>query len=252
MTIAMTVSGLLAGGLVLVTASIAWAQGPAPFEFGYGHLNIGVQATSPSIDQDTRFPLYDETARIQTDGNAGGGVLLDLGGGVHVWRRLYAGLSYTFGSNTNDAALTATVPHPSIFDQPRTVTATTPDLKHTEHAVHLQAMWRMPITTKFDVSIGGGPTFFSVTQDLVSGITVQEIGNPTTGVNLTGITTERAKDSPVGYNIQADGTYLLNRRYGVGAFLRITGGSADLKVGGDTVGIDVGGFQLGIGGRVRF
>ena len=115
-----------------------------------------------------------------------------------VWQRVYAGLSFTSGSNTEDAALTATVPHPFIFEEFRTVTGTTPGLKHSEQALHLQAMWHIPVTTKFDVLVGGGPTFFWVKQDLVSGITVTEIGNPTTGVNLSGVTVERANESTVG------------------------------------------------------
>ena len=149
------------GALVLV-APLASAQGPAPLERGYGHVNLGVQATSHDLEQDTVFVIYDEPGRIQVNGSGGGGVLFDIGGGWRVWQRLYAGLSFTSGSNTEDAALNATVPHPSNFDEFRTVTGTTPGLKHSEQAVHLQAMWRYPVTTKFDVLVGGGPTFFSV------------------------------------------------------------------------------------------
>jgi hypothetical protein len=245
-------TGLLTLGAVTLAASLASAQGPAPFDTGYGHLNLGVQAGSHDVNQGTSFPLYDEAARIQTSGSGGGGVLFDIGGGVRVWRQLYAGLSFTRGSNTEDASLTASVPHPSRFDEFRTLSGTTPGLKHTEQALHLQAMWRIPITTKFDVSVGGGPTFFSVKQDLVSGITVAEVGNPTTGVNLTGVTLERDSDSTVGFNLGADGTYLLTERFGVGGFLRFAGGSVDLETGGNAVGLDVGGFQIGVGGRVRF
>jgi hypothetical protein len=245
-------AGLLTFGALILAASLASAQGPAPFEFGYAHLNLGVQASSHDVNQDIGFPLYLETARIQTGGSGGGGVLFDIGGGVRVWRQLYGGLSFTRGSNTEDASLTASVPHPRAFDQFRTVSGTATGLTHTEQALHLQAMWRIPITTKFDISIGGGPTFYSVKQDLVSGITIAEIGDPTTGVNLTGVTKERDSASTVGYNLGADGTYLLTERFGVGGFLRFTGGSVDLETGGNTVGIDVGGFQIGVGGRVRF
>jgi hypothetical protein len=245
-------TSLMTMGALILVAPLASAQGPAPLERGYGHLNLGVQATSHDLQQDTAFVIYDEPGRIQANGSGGGGVLFDIGGGWRVWQRLYAGLSFTSGSNTEDAALSASVPHPSIFDEFRTVTGTTPGLKHSEQAVHLHAMWRIPVTTKFDVLVGGGPTFFSAKQDLVSGITVTEIGNPTTGVNLTGVTVERASDSTVGYNLGADGTYLLTQRFGVGGFMRFTGGSVSLETGGNTVDLDVGGFQIGVGGRVRF
>jgi len=245
-------TGPLTFGALILAASVASAQGRAPLETGYGHVNLGLQGSTHDLEQDSGFTIYDETATIQTRGNGGGGVLFDIGGGYRVWQRLYAGLSFTSGSNTEDASVTANVPHPFVFDQFRTVTGTAPGLKHSEDALHLQAMWRIPITTKFDVSVGGGPTFFWVNQDLVSGITVAEIGNPTTGVNLTGVSVERAKDNTVGYNLQADGTYLLTERFGVGGFLRFTGGSVSLEAGGNRLDLDVGGFQIGIGGRVRF
>jgi hypothetical protein len=245
-------TSLMTVGAWILAAPFASAQGPAPLERGYGHVNLGVQATSHDLEQDTPFVIYDEPGRIQANGSGGGGVLFDIGGGYRVWQRVYAGLSFTSGSNTEDAALSATVPHPFFFDEFRTVTGTTPGLKHSEQALHLQAMWRIPVTTKFDVLLGGGPTFFWVDQDLVSGITVTEIGNPTTGVNLSGVTVERASESTVGYNLGADGTYLLTQRFGVGGFLRFTGGSVTLDTAGSEVDLDVGGFQIGIGGRVRF
>lgn len=246
------VMGLLICGALILAATPAAAQRPAPFERGYAHLNFGVQGTSSDVNQDSTFPVYDEAARLQTTGTTGHGALFDVGGGMRVWQRLYAGLSFTTGSNTEDAPLTASIPHPFFFDQPRTVTGTASGLKHSQQAVHLQAMWRIPVTTAFDISIGGGPTFFSVKQDMVTGITFSEVGDPTTGVTLTGVTVERVSDNPVGFHLQADGTYLLTRRFGVGGFLRYAGGNADLESADNTLDIDVGGFQIGVGGRVRF
>jgi hypothetical protein len=245
--------GLLVGGALTFAGSSASAQGPAPLEFGYGHLNLGLQASPHDLDQDTTATIYDEPARIQVSDEFGTGAVFDVGGGVRVWRRLYAGLSYSRLSNTRDATVNASIPHPQVFDQPRAVTATA-GLKHTEDQVHLHAMWRMPITTKFDVTVGIGPTFYSVRQDLVeiTEANISETGNPSTGVTINSVNVVRATDSTVGWNLSADGTYLLTRRYGVGGFLRFTGGSVDMNVGSETVGLDVGGFQIGIGGRVRF
>jgi hypothetical protein len=173
---------------------------------------------------------------------------------VRVWRRLYAGLSYSRVSNTKDVTVNASIPHPSRFDEPRDVTTTAPGLKHTENQVHLHALWRMPITTKFDVAVGIGPTFYSVRQDLVqiTEANISEMGNPTTGVTINSVNVVRDSDGTVGYNLSADGTYMLTQRFGVGGFLRFTGGSVDMAVDNNTVGLDVGGFQIGVGGRVRF
>jgi hypothetical protein len=245
-------TGLLAGGALILAASSAAAQGPAPFEFGYAHLNFGVQASGNDLTQNTGFPIYEEIASVQVSGDIGGTAMFDVGGGVRVWQQIYAGLSFARGTNTNDAAVTASIPHPTNFDEFRTATATAPGLRHTEQAIHLHAMWRFPITTKFDVSVGLGPSFYSVKQDLVTSIGITEIGNPTTGVSISSVNVERRSDSTVGYNLSADGTYLLTRRFGVGAFLRFTGASAELALDNDTVDVDAGGFQIGFGGRVRF
>jgi hypothetical protein len=245
-------AGLLAGGTLILAASSASAQGPAPYEFGYGHLNFGIQASSHDLSQNSGFPLYLETARVQTSSDIGSTAIFDVGGGVRVWHQIYGGFSFSRGSNTNDGTITASIPHPSDFDVFRTATATAPDLKHVEQAIHLHAMWRFPITTKFDVLVGVGPSFYSVKQDLVTAIGVTEQGNPTTGVSITSVTVERRSDNTVGYNLSADGTYLLTRRFGVGGFMRFTGASAKLDVGNDTVDVDAGGFQIGFGGRVRF
>jgi hypothetical protein len=246
--------GLLVGAALTLGGASASAQGPAPFEFGYGHLNVGLQASPHDLDQDTAPTIYEQAARIQAGGKFGTGALFDIGGGVHVWHRIYAGLSYSRLSNTKDATVNASIPHPQFFNQPRAVTATAPGLKHTEDQVHLHALWRMPITTKFDVAVGVGPTFYSVRQDLaqITEANISEIGNPTTGVSINSVNVVRAKDSTVGYNLTADGTYLLTQRFGVGGFLRFTGGSVDMTIGNDTVDLDVGGFQIGVGGRVRF
>jgi hypothetical protein len=246
--------GLLTGGALTLAGATAAAQGPAPFEFGYGHLNLGLQASPHDLNQDTNPTIYQEPARIQVSEEFGTGAMFDIGGGVRVWRRLYAGLSYSRLSNTKDATVNASIPHPTRFDEPRAVTTTAPGLKHTEDQVHLHAMWRMPITTKFDVAVGIGPTFYSVRQDLaqVTEENISEIGNPTTGVTINSVSVLRATDSTVGYNLTADGTYLLTRRFGVGGFLRFTGGSVDTTVDNNTVGLDLGGFQIGVGGRVRF
>ena len=48
------------------------------------------------------------------------------------------------------------------------------------------------------------------------------------------MTIERDSDSTVGYNIGADGTYLLTQRFGVGGFMRFTGGSVTLATGGNS------------------
>lgn len=245
--------GVLVAGALCVGASQAAAQGPPPLDGGYAHINIGAQTGSHDLTQQGSFPLYGEDALFNTTIDVGGSPIFDIGAGYRViWSQFYVGLSLTRSSDRANSTVTGSIPHPLVTDQFRAVTGEATGLKHSETALHLQAVWRQPVTTKFDVALSVGPTIFFVNQDLVSGLTVAEQGNPTTGVVLTGVQTEKVSETGVGFNIGADGTYMITQRLGAGGFLRYTGGSVDLKGAAGTFNLDVGGLQVGAGLRVRF
>jgi hypothetical protein len=241
-------AGFLVAGAVLASAADAAAQGPAPFDTGYAHINVGVQAGSHDLTQNGSVPLFDEQATFNATTKVDGGGLFDIGGGARVWRQLYAGLSYTHTSDDSSAAVSGQIPDRLFFDRFHPVAGTVSGLDHSENAIHLQALWHMPITTKFDLMVGGGPTIFRVKQDLVSGISVT--GDP--DVVLASIDKQSVKGTGVGINLQVDGTYLFTERFGGGMVLRYAGGSVDLDSDAGTVSLDTGGFQIGFGLRVRF
>ena len=234
--------------LFLVIAAAPASAQPAPFDRGYFHVNFGGQVGSSDLDQPGSFTLYDETAVFNLRGEVGGGALFDIGGGVRVWgQQLYAGISYSRSSGSSDATLSGQVPHPLFFDMPRPISGTVSGLDHTEHAVHLQAVWRQPINTLFDVAVFLGPTFFSVNQDAVSALTVTE---PAPAIGS--VTTTSISDGAIGFHIGADVAYRLTRRIGVGLLLRYAGGSVDLPAANQESSLDVGGLQVGAGVRVGF
>ena len=242
--------GVLAGAAILASTGAAQAQGPAPLDRGYLHANIGLQATSHDLTQSGAVPVYDEPAPFTAAGEVDGGALFEIGGGYRVWGDVFAGVSYTRMSKDADAVLTASAPHPVFFDQFRSVNGTVPGLDHAEQALHLQAVWRKPVTTDIDVAVSAGPTIFFVKQDLVSGLSVAETGSG--GAVLTDITVGEASEKGVGFHIGVDGTYLITRQWGAGAFVRYAGGSVDLESDAGTTSLDVGGFQIGAGIRYRF
>ena len=245
-------TGLLVAGALVAGGGQASAQGSAPLERGYAHVNFGAQGGSHDLTQSGALTIYDEAAPFTAKTNGGGGPVFDVGGGYRLFGKLYAGIAYSWTSDKSDADVSGSVPHPFYYDQFRAVSGTAPGLEHSEGAIHIQGVWRQPITTKFDLALSFGPTIFMVKQDLVSGLTLAEQGDPTTGVVLTGVQTEQVSETAVGFNVGADGTYMFNSRLGAGAFLRYTGGSADLKGTGGTVNVDVGGVQIGAGLRLRF
>ena len=216
-------------------------------------INFGYQVGDRSFLR-TFLPsaIYGETATYGVNYESGGGGFFDISGGVRVWRNLAAGLGVTRFSTASGAAVTGSIPHPLFFDQPRTGTFARSDLEHTETGIHLQAVWVVPVTDQIEVSVFGGPSFFSVDQGLITSVTFAEIEAPFFEVAFTGASTTTVSDRAVGGNMGVDITYLVTERYGGGLFVRWAGASVDIPASGGSPSIDVGGTQFGIGLRARF
>jgi hypothetical protein len=208
------------------------------------NITGGAQAGSHTVATSATFDLYDEQGTLSSSQKVGGGGLFDVSGGYKVRKNLAAGIGYSWSGSKGDASITALVPDPVFTDQPRNVSASAADLKHTENTIHLFAAWMVPVTDKIDVGISAGPSIFVVSQDLPTALTVTEPG-PT----VNQITTEKSSKTTVGINIGFDVAYMLNKRWGVGGLARYTWGSVDLKNATDK--LTVGGFQIGAGLRLR-
>lgn len=212
-----------------------------------GFLNVtgGVQTGSHTIATDTTFGLYDEVATFGTTQDISGGGFFDLSAGYKVWRNMALGAGLSWTSSKADAEGDGSIPDPVFYDRLRAIKVSAADLNHTERAIHLMAVWMVPVTDKIDVGISAGPTVFQVKQDLPGALNITEPGPSVTGVDVTEI-----NKTTIGLNIGVDVTYLLNKRVGVGGLARYTRGSADLD--GATEKLTVGGFQIGGGLRIRF
>jgi hypothetical protein len=165
-------------------------------------------------------------------------------------------VSYTSRvKTTDDLAANVAVPHPLFAGEPRTATAQLGGLGYSEQAVHIQAVWFMPVTTRFDVAVFAGPSVFVVKLDQATfgPANIQEGAFPFTSVTITGVSASSRSETAVGFHAGVDGTYLVTRRFGGGLFLRYSRASVDFPTSaGGTVGVDAGGFEVGGGLRVRF
>jgi hypothetical protein len=235
------------------------------------NLSFGGQWKEQTFIDSSSFTIYNEpTGAVAAGHSIGGGTLFDFGAGARVWKSLSVGIAYSTVTNHNDAAVTVRVPHPVVFAQPRTATATAVELEHSENVVHLQFMWTIPVRDKYELTAMVGPSFFTVRQTLASVRAPQDIVDPAPFNNLSigTITLTDVKDSPVGVNIGVDGVYWIRTiqgvgqavgidgiKIGVGAFVRYAGASLDLDVPAgitrDTE-LKTGGPQGGIGLRLRF
>ncbi|MEO6236570.1 MAG: outer membrane beta-barrel protein, partial [Vicinamibacterales bacterium] len=191
------------------------------------------------------FPLYDETATFNSTAKVKGGGMFDVGAAYRVWgNNLLAGVSFSHVASKSDGSLTGAVPDPAITDRPRAVSKGFSGLKHSENAVHLDAIYMIPIANKIDIGISAGPTIFAIKQDTIPSLTVTEPGpTVTTAVASSSKTT-------VGFNAGVDVQYMLTKKWGVGGLARYSVGSVSLE--GASEKLTVGGFQIGIGARWRF
>jgi hypothetical protein len=213
------------------------------------NVNVGAQPQSRTITANTSFPLYEETATIDTDYRIPSGAFFEFGGGYHIGgrypilRRVTIGASVSFFNHNGSGALAGLIPDPDFHDRPAVVTQDLGALDHKETGVHVFASYWWPISEKIDLAVSIGPSFIHVSQEVVSSMTVPD---PTQTI-ITTIDSESG--TAVGINIGADATYMFTPRFGAGAFIRYAGASEDLPSAPD---LKVGGFQTGIGARVRF
>ena len=228
---------------------------------GYFNFNIGFDTGSSTLS-DSRIYRLPNDAEFPEDGSLSfetgvdSGMMIDFAVGSRVWQNVSVGIGYHRGSNGDPGTVVAAIPHPVNFNQHRNVTVPIEELDRTESAIHLTVGYMVPIDEDFSIHFTIGPSFFRVSQEVASDITVTETSPPSFAtVNVTPIITER-DDSPVGFNIGVDGTYKVwenpNIKIGVGMFLRYAGATAKIVILDEEVETDVGGFQIGFGARFRF
>lgn len=241
-------------GLLVGSSSEAAAQG-AVADRVFLNIGFGVESGSSDANDTKQYTLYDEpaTTTVNTPWTSGS----IFGGGIdfRIVKNLTVGVSYHQETNTAEAAITGTAPHPVFFNRPRTYSSTASGLERRENATHVSIGWVVPVGTKFDVLVSGGPSFFRLQQDVVRDVVIAEAGGAFTEV-LVSPTVVTEKKSVTGYNVGADATYIFwqndSVRLGVGGFVRYAAATTDVLLLVNNVETTVGGVQFGFGGRIRF
>ncbi len=235
----------------IATARVAEAQVLPWEDTGYIHINYGYQVGDRAFTESVSETVYGETATYGASHASSGGGGLDIGGGVRVWSNLAAGVTVTSFSSPSAASVSGTVPNPLFFNRPRTVAVNLTGLEYKQLGIHLQAVWVMPLSEQFTVSVGGGPSFFNIDHGLLGSVTVGQETAPFTTVPISASSTTASK-SVVGGNAGVDVTYMFTEQLGGGAFVRWTGGAVSLPTAGGVESIGVGGVQSGAGLRITF
>jgi hypothetical protein len=245
---------LLVCGVFAGTARQASAQTATWADRGYVNVGWGVESGSSAMSDIKTAPIYEETATITSSSTFTSGSLFDVGVGIRIWKNLTVGAGFHQEQNDTNGEVTGSIPSPIFFNRPRTLTGSEP-LDRKEMATHLNIGWVLPFSEKLDVMIYGGPSFFRLTQDVISDAQPNETGATASTISAT-ITTTEQKKSQTGYNVGADATYIVwtndSIRLGAGGFVRFTRADMTVPMLVNEQPTQVGGVQFGFGARLRF
>lgn len=240
----------------LAMAAVFAAPAAAQDHRVFVNLTYGGLAQNQDVNQTASFPLYGETGTWEAAHAIEAGPFFDIGGGFKLHRNFFVGASFTQGTTqTRDVTVNAVVPGPIFFDTFRSTSGTLTGLEHKERALHLQALLQIPVTVEFGVSVFGGPTFFTVEDELVSGFDLSEAAD-FSSVALRNIRTEAQSNTSTGFHLGFDAQYMFVKNAGVGGMVRYSKGSVELTAPADTGSekfkLDTGGLEIGAGLRFRF
>jgi opacity protein-like surface antigen len=239
---------ILAAGLPAADAAAQTATAGRVFV----NVNGNYQATSTDFQDNVTFQQYAEDGSIDTDYEVKAAPVFDISGGAKVWRNLAVGIGVSRFSKSNAAVVTASIPHPFFFNRAREISGDSPALRRQETAVHVQAIYMVPVGERLEVSVFGGPSFFTVKQDLVTTVEYSE-SYPYDTATFTAADIEQQSESKVGFNTGVDVAYMFHPNVGVGGLVRFSRASVDFaSPDGETVSVDAGGAQIGAGVRLRF
>jgi len=243
-------------GTMVAMASSVHAQTGDWTDRGYIGVNLGAQLQSRTFTETAQPVVYGELATVTVPHTIANGLIFDVSGAMRVWENFGVGVGYSRFSSTETATFTALIPNPAVFGAPRATSGAISGVSHTEDAVHIQLLWMFPVSPALHVAAIIGPSFFTVGQDLVSGITPTEGPPPFSTVASTTVQTQSQSKTVTGLTIGTDVSYYFSQRAGVGGFLRysrLSGGNVDLvsPAGSGQVSVGAGGVQLGFGFRIR-
>jgi hypothetical protein len=241
-------------GSVFLGTREASAQTAPWSDRGYINVGWGVESGSSAMTDTRTSTIYEEAATVTTAATFTSGSLFDVGVGIRVWRNLTVGGAYHQEQNDTEATVTGSIPSPVFFNRPRTLTGSEL-LDRKEMATHINIGWVLPLSTKLDVMVYGGPSFFRLTQDVIGNAVPNESGATGSTISATITKAERSK-SVTGYNAGVDATYIVwsndSIRLGAGGFVRFAQASTEVEMLSTAQPTDVGGVQFGFGARVRF
>lgn len=248
-----SIVGLTLAG-VLAAPALAVAQGTPATPRGVAAISFGTQVATLEIDDAVTFTEFVEDGSFRSRYETGSGRLIDGGVAVALWHGLGVGVAVSAFESTDPAQVSLEVPHPFFFDRVRSF-ADTVDLTRRTIGVHVAAAYVLP-TDRVRVALTGGPSFFSLSQEMVVDVAFQD-SYPFDSLTDPHPTIQTESATGIGFHAGADVGVRLGSSVGVGVLLRYTRGTVDLMPTGSLIGsrpiaADVGGLHVAGGLRFYF
>jgi opacity protein-like surface antigen len=164
---------------------------------------------------------------------------------------LWIGVQFSMASMKTSATVDALIPHPILFNAPRSVQGSIDNVQHKEQNVHVGVMYAVPAGA-VDIRLMAGPTFFNLKQDFVSKVSVNE-SYPFDTATFASATTTQLSGTAVGFNAGADISHAFTPQVALGGLIRYS--TANVKFTDSTVGshtVKAGGLEVAAGIRLRF
>ena len=214
-------------------------------------LSGGIQASAPAFSDRFEFESNVETATVAVEYPGRSAGVGDGSLGVRLWKGLGLGVAVSTASRTGSADLDARLPHPLLFERPRSLTGSQSGIRSSELGVHTHLLYMLPVTARVALVLSGGPSVVRLTQDLVAGLTYDDT-YPFDEVTFRNAPARRAKASATGLNAGVDLRWMFTRSIGLGGLVRYSRATVDLNADARIVQVRAGGAQAAVGMRVTF
>jgi hypothetical protein len=254
-----TFSLALLFGLAAATPAAAQYE-----ERAFISANVGLQLPLNSpFHQDASYPYRQETAVVGAVYTIPTKMVYDVAAGGMITYRVGISFGYSQFKADNTAVFNASIPHPTVFNQPASASFTTPgQLQHRETFLHADLVYAPVVGESVNVKLFGGPSYARIRQDFIEHFDLTENFNLISlaySVVITGTQQRRAQATGVGFNAGADVSYFFSEHVGVGGLARYVSASPSVtNVLGTAVGsaqtsnASGGGITGGGGLRFRF
>jgi hypothetical protein len=205
-----------------------------------------------TFDDGATFVANAEEGSFETNYTRKSGPMFDVSGGYLVRPRIGVGATVSHYSRSTPVTVEASVPHPFYFDRMRQITGDVGGLTRNELGVHLHVSGVFPVNPTVTMTLSGGPSYFGVSQDVVTSVAYVD-AFPFDEARFDRAITARNSRSASGFNAGGDIAIFLTPRAGIGLSAQFSRATVEmLSANGGTTRMRVGGLSTGAGLRLRF